>query len=121
MNITQRALLVASIQDAIINPVKDMPDPEELFAKILKEEINMELWGNKEGKIDFEMKFDFYAWQKAGRPASPYKGSDAYDRRLHWKFNEIEAYTAVLINNDWVILVRYGGYFKVANEFLVNK
>ncbi|MGZ7259891.1 DUF7422 family protein, partial [Streptococcus pyogenes] len=55
------------------------------------------------------MKFDYYAWQKAGRPASPYKGSDAYDRRLHWKFNELEAYTAVLINNDWVILVRGDG------------
>lgn len=49
MNSTQRALLVASIQEGIMNPVKDMPDPEELFAKILKEEINLELWGNKEG------------------------------------------------------------------------
>lgn len=67
------------------------------------------------------MKFDFYAWQKAGRPASPYKGSDAYDRRLHWKFNELEAYTAVLINNDWVIFVRGGGYFSVNDKFLVNK
>lgn len=44
MNSTQRALLVDSIQEGIMNPVKDMPDPEELFAKILKEEINLELW-----------------------------------------------------------------------------
>lgn len=49
MNPEKRALLVASIQDAIANPVKDMPDPEELFAQIFKEELNMELWGNKEG------------------------------------------------------------------------
>lgn len=49
MTPTQRALLVASIQEGIMNPAKDMPDPEELFAKILREEINLELWGNKEG------------------------------------------------------------------------
>ena len=57
----------------------------------------------------------------AGRPASPYKGSDAYDCRLHWKFNELDAYTAVLINDDWVILARGGGYFSVNDKFLVNK
>lgn len=49
MNSTQRALLVSSIQEGIMNPVKDMPDPEELIAEILRQEINLELWGNKEG------------------------------------------------------------------------
>lgn len=47
-----RAALVAAIQDAIINPVKDMPDPEDLFYEVFKEELNKELWGNSEGIIN---------------------------------------------------------------------
>lgn len=47
-----RAALVAAIQNAIINPPKDMPDVEDLLAQALKEEINIELWGNTEGIID---------------------------------------------------------------------
>lgn len=37
----------SAIIEAIKNPPKDMPSVEEL--RVLKEEINMEFWGNKEG------------------------------------------------------------------------
>lgn len=47
-----RAALVAAIQEAIINPPKDMPSPEEMFYEIFKEELNKELWGDKEGVIN---------------------------------------------------------------------
>lgn len=66
------------------------------------------------------MKFDFYAWQKAGRPASPAFGSSAYDDRVHWKFNTPEDYEAAYIDGaGWVVVARVG-YFDVPQEFLTR-
>ena len=42
----------SAIIEAIRNPPKDMAEPEDLFADILREEMNMELCGNKEGIIE---------------------------------------------------------------------
>jgi len=65
------------------------------------------------------MKFDFYAWQKAGRPATRAFGSDGYDDRLHWKFNNSDDYSPVIINGDVVVLAKFG-YFTVPQEFIIN-
>ncbi|AEA72990.1 head protein [Shigella phage Shfl2] len=65
------------------------------------------------------MKFDFYAWQKAGRPASRAFGSDGYNIRAHWKFNAPDDYSPVVINGDVVILTKIG-YFNVPREFIIN-
>lgn len=65
------------------------------------------------------MVFDFYAWQKAGRPAAPSNGSDGYEIRAHWKFNTPEDYSPVVINGQVVILTKIG-YFSVNQSFIIN-
>ncbi|EPH6832379.1 DUF7422 family protein [Shigella sonnei] len=65
------------------------------------------------------MKLDFYAWQKAGRPANKAFGSDGYNTSLHWKFNTPDDYSPVIINGDAVILAKFG-YFIVPKKFIIN-
>lgn len=62
--------------------------------------------------------FNFYAWNKAGRPASPAKGSDAYQTRRHWKFNTPDDYW-MLDESINTVYIRGGGFFEVAEEFRI--
>lgn len=64
------------------------------------------------------MKFDYYAWQKAGRPASPAEHSTAYADRAHWKFNTPEDYVAIKSSfGKWVIAAKGQYTFEVPKEF----
>ena len=64
--------------------------------------------------------FNFALWNWDGRPASKAPGSDAFENRVHWKFNGPDVYVMISSVKD-IVYTRGNGYFKVDPKYYVDK